>query len=114
MADNVSVTWLARRRRAEPTRCGSAPGGLGLELLVMFQTGEGGPFRDARARQAACMALDPPRIDEALYRGVRLTGQESPSRPAAAGGTSARSGATPATTANGPPARRQVVASRST
>ncbi|MBC3190434.1 hypothetical protein H7X46_05080 [Pseudonocardia sp. C8] len=76
VADNVSVTWLSDAELNPSVRI--HPQGASGSNFVMFQTGEGSPFRDARARQAACMALDPPRIDEALYRGVRLTGQESP------------------------------------
>ena len=76
VADNVSVSWLNDAELNPSLQI--RPQGASGSNFVMFQMDEDSPFHDPRARQAACMALDPTLIDEALYGGIRPTGQQSP------------------------------------
>lgn len=76
VADNVAYNWVSDAELDPSIRLD--PQGAAGSSFVMFNTAEGRPLSDPDARRAACMAIDPELMDDALYGGDRLTGQESP------------------------------------
>lgn len=76
VADNVTPDWIDDAELDPSIKI--EPQGAAGSVPIIFQTGEGSPLSDVRARQAACMAIDPERMNDVLYEGRRPTGQESP------------------------------------
>jgi peptide/nickel transport system substrate-binding protein len=79
VADNISPEWVGDAELDPSIKLD--PQGAAGSVHLMLQNGEGSPLGDPRARQAACMAIDPERMNEALYNGRQSTGQQSPFPP---------------------------------
>lgn len=76
VADNITPDWVDDAELDPSIKLD--PQGAAGSVNVMLQTAEGSPLSDVRARQAVCMAIDPELMNEALYDGRRIAGQESP------------------------------------
>lgn len=75
VAENVFDNYITEAKNDSTLRVDDL-GGLGANFIA-FQT-QSPALKDPEVRRAACMAIDPKAINEALYSGGRRTGIQTP------------------------------------